>query len=449
MNFLFVGIDSLRADRLGCYGCQRNTSPFMDTLADEGALFQKCFAPGIPTQPSFTTVFTGQWPTTHGIVAHRGRWQLRDDAPFLPEILSDEGYATVAVDNLADQHQSWFSRGFSDYVNPRDPGTFPDCTAFNRGAVEWLKQKRREPFFMFVHYWDPHTPYMPPDRYRSLFYSGDPTSTNPGSLDAFYRGPLMDWWPEKWLDQMAAEWPGADSERIQDIEFVRSQYDSEVRCADDGLRELVGALDDLGLREETVVVVFGDHGEELGEHGIYFDHHGLYDTITHVPLVINGPGRGDSAGPLAGRIPGPISGTVQLADLAPTVLDLAGISPCPEMDGMSLTPHLRNQGGHSYPEVLLGECTWMAKWALRTDDHKVIVSRDPDFYGSPGIELYDLQDDPGECRNLADSDPELAGRMAARMEDLLSERLARAGRSSDPIRDHGITLGSKIFDPAD
>ena len=188
------------------------------------------------------------------------------------------------------------------------------------------------------------------------------------------------------------------------------------------------ALDDLGLRDETAVVVFGDHGEELGEHGIYFDHHGLYETIIHVPLVMDVPD--------CDATPDTVTETVQLVDLAPTVLDLAGIERPAAMDGSSLLPHLQGREASGYSEVLAAECTWMAKWSLRTDSHKVIVAREPDFYGSAPVELYDLADDPGETHNLAKSKPGLAAELSARMEDVLAERLDRAGRDSLTVGPH-------------
>ncbi len=438
MNFLLIGIDSLRADRLGCYGYSRKTSPFMDGLAKEGALFEACFAPGVPTQPSFTTLFTGQRPTTHGIVAHRGNWLLGEEAPFLPALLREAGYATAAVDNMADQHQPWFSRGFDAYMNPREPGTFPDCFEFNRTAVEWLERHRRGPFFLFVHYWDPHTPYMPPGRYQGLFYEGDPTTANAGSLAPFYHRPLMDWWVPKWLDRMAGEWPGAEGAQITDIEFVRSQYDAEVRCADDGVQELVGALEGMGLLDETAVILFGDHGEELGEHGIYFDHHGLYESNIHVPLIVRWPG--EAGGPRR------ISSLVEHVDLAPTVLEGAGLRPPASMDGRSLASLIRGEeagGGDAF--LLTEECTWMAKWALREAGWKLILAREPDFYGKPERELYDLEADPGEQQNLAEDLPDRAREMEERLEGILSKRLEQAGWREDPVRAHGITLGRRMF----
>ena len=439
MNFLLIAVDCLRADRLGCNGYHRDTTPFMDELASQSALFERCFAPAIPTQPSFTTLFTGQLPTTHGIVAHRGRSQLAPDAPFLPEILQQHGYATVAVDNLADHHQPWFARGFESYFNPREPGTYPDCFLYNRAAIDWLKYHRREPFFLSIHYWDPHVPYMPPAKYRNLFYDRDPTATNPGSLDRFYERPLREGWVGDWLDRMAAEWPGAAAKQITDIEFVRSQYDAEVRCADDGVRELITALENLGLLEDTAVILLGDHGEELGEHGIFFDHHGLYDSDIHVPLMIRWP-KQDSA---AGRF----NDFVQHADLAPTILQVAGIPIPDEMDGTSLTPLMQSETEALEERVLLTvECTWMAKWAIRHDGWKFIQARAPDFYGGPMQELYDLTADPGEQRNLADQQPQKLADCQRLLEDELSDRLATAHRREDPVTAHGITLGAKMFE---
>lgn len=436
MNFLLIGIDSLRADRLGCYGYQKQTSPFIDALASKSLLFEQFFSPVIPTQPSFTTFFSGQMPTTHGIVAHRGNLSFDADRPFLPEFFQAAGYATAAVDNLADHHEKeWFRRGFDTYLNPREPGTYPDCFLYNRAAIDWLKQKGDRPFFMFIHYWDPHTPYMAPKKYRDLFYKGDPIVDNKGSLDPFYQRPLMDWWPNKWMDRLADEWTGVSGTHISDIDFVRAQYDSEIRCADDGLKELLGAIDDMGQLEDTVIVIWGDHGEELGEHGIYFDHHGLYESDIKVPLIVHWPGEvGQRIGSLT-----------QHMDLAPTILEGAGLKVPDVMDGQSLWPIIRGTAPNRPNELLTVECTWMAKWALRQEDWKLIVAREKDFYGKPERELYHLKTDPGEQHNLAQTEGHRLKEMEARLETLLWQRLKKVGRTEDPVKAHGITLGQKMF----
>ena len=438
MNFLIIAVDSLRADRLGCYGYRRPTTPYIDAVAGRSAVFENFYAPSIPTQPSFTCTFTGQWPTTHGIVAHRGRSSLGKCAPFLPEFLQRAGYATAAVDNLAEHHKPWFARGFDVCLNPREAGSYPECFLFNELALEWLNAHARSPFFLFVHYWDPHTPYMPPAAYRDLFYSGDPTVENRGSLDEFYRRPLRSWWPSGWLGRMASEWPDAAGAQITDIEFVRSQYDAEVRCVDDGILELLGALEKLGIAEETAVFIFSDHGEELGEHGIYFDHHGLYESNIRVPLIVRWPGV-----EVYGRR---IRSLAQHTDLAPTVLEGAGLPVPRRMDGRSLLPFIRGGSDSEDGELLLSqECTWMAKWAVCKGGWKLIAALEPDFYGNPMRELYDLNGDPSEQRNLARELPGKTREMGEILASELSRRLARGGRTVDPVEAHGITLGREMF----
>ena len=433
-----IAVDSLRADRLGCYGYGRPTTPFIDAFAGRSAVFENCYAPSIPTQPSFTCTFTGQWSTTHGIVAHRGRWSLGKNAPFLPEFLQRAGYATAAVDNLAEHHKPWFSRGFDVCLNPREAGSYPECFRFNELAVEWLKAHGRKPFFLFVHYWDPHTPYMPPVAYRDLFYSSDPTVENRGSLDEFYRRPLRSWWTTGWLGRMASEWPDAAGAQVTDVEFVRSQYDAEVRCVDDGIQELLETIEKLGVAEETAVFVFSDHGEELGEHGIYFDHHGLYESDIRVPLIVRWPGVADEGSR--------IRSLAQHTDLAPTVLEGAGLPVPRGMDGRSLLPIIRGGSDRDGGELLLSqECTWMAKWAVCEGGWKLIAALEPDFYGNPMLELYDLSGDPSEQRNLARELPDKTREMGDILAAELSRRLARAGRTRDPVEAHGITLGSEMF----
>jgi arylsulfatase A-like enzyme len=174
----------------------------------------------------------------------------------------------------------------------------------------------------------------------------------------------------------------------------------------------------------------------LGEHGIYFEHHGLYDNVLRPPLILCGPGV-----PRERRI----HALTLLTDVAPTVLELLG-HPAPEgVDGRSLVPLLdTNRSAEIHSQVLAVECTWMAKWALRKNGFKVIVSREPDFYGTPPIELYDLGADPGEVHNVADERHDVRDALIADLESQIATRLAALGRSVDPLRAHG-SLRDKIF----
>lgn len=429
-SVVLIVADSLRADRLSDHGCPRATSPFLASLAESGVRCTEFFTPATPTEPACTSLLTGQFPLTHGVVAPSRRCRLARRAPWLPSLLAARGWDTAAVDDLGwRQH---FGRGFQTllYRRARDD-EYVDGFALNRLALPWLAARRRgRPFFLYVRYGDTHTPYWPPPRYRHLFYEGDPTRTNVGSLDAFHARPLKPYLLTKWLRPAAQEWPGAAGDRIEDLDWCRAQYDASVRALDDAIAELADGLARLGLAEQTLLAVIGDHGESLGEHGIFFEHHGLYDGTLRAPLILHGPGLIP-----AGRR---VDATVMTPDVAPTILDLLGEARPAGMEGRSLASRLAGNGdGPGHARVVASEATWMCKWAYRAGGYKLIVAREPDFYGRPPLELYDLAADPAEERNLAEIRPDLCRALHEEFEAWLARRLRAVGRRRDPVAAHG------------
>jgi len=299
----------------------------------------------------------------------------------------------------------------------------------NRRAIPWLKSHASEPFFLFVHYWDPHTPYLPPRRYRSLFdEGGDPCDPANHSLDGMEQQPFGEMWRSFWFPKLGGH--------ITDAEYVVSMYDSEIRYVDDGIRDLLQALDETGAADDTLVVLIGDHGESMYQHDIFFDHHGLYECNLHVPLVLRWP-KAIMPGQRAPQL-------AQHLDLAPTLLAAAGVEIPANIEGRSLLPIVT---GHpdtpTVDRVITEECTWQAKWGIRTDRHKFILSRQPDYHNSPRTELYDLAADPGEERNLVAEQPALAAQFEAELESWITAQLTRHGRSVDPLVEQGITLGRR------
>jgi len=428
MNVLLVAIDTLSARHMGCYGYRRDTCPYMDTLAAENALFESLYCQAIPTQPSYTSLFTGQYAVTHGIVSHGGTRVLSRDAPWLPSLLRDAGYTTCAVDNLYG-HKEWFSRGYEFYITPRLTGEYAQavpCESYNTRAIPWLESHADEPFFMFVHYWDPHTPYIPPKEYRSLFYEGDPCDPANKSLEGLEHHPLGGVW-QSWFDRLM---PG-----ITDADYIVAMYDSEIRYVDDGLRELVDALARTGAADRTLIIILSDHGEMMYRHRMYFDHHGLYDQDIHVPLIIRWPshaGRGI-------RIPH----LVQHIDIAPTILEALGLEVPPQMEGSSLVPYLTGERDEPlYPYLVSLECTRMMKWALRKDGYKFILARQRDYLNNPMRELYELASDPDELHNLAEERSEVAAAMEATLEEWISRMMAKNNLTEDPLVSNGLTMGT-------
>ena len=429
MKIVFIDIDTLRADHLGCYGYPKPTSPTIDRMASEGVLFERCFAPGIPTTPAHTTIYTGMHPISHNIVTHGGTVDLDRRIPVLPELLQQAGLTTCAADNLYDV-KPWLARGYEFYINSAHRHRMKllvSCEEINHRAIPWIKAHANEPFFLFIHYWEPHTPYLPPPKYRVFWDGGDPYDPNNHTLEGIKQTPFWKMWGDTWFRKLGP---------VTDADYVVSLYDGEVRHADDGVAELLAALDEVGIAEETLVVVTADHGEVMVRNGIYFDHHGLYDETIRVPLILRWPGR-LPAGKRVGHF-------VQHMDYAPTLLAWAGSHATENMEGKDFGPMAEGRDDTPlWDRVVCCESTWQSKWALRTHTHKLILARAPDAYGTPSRELYDLVDDPGETHNLADEDPERVQAMEQELEAWIAQELARSGRTVDPLVAQGITLGKR------
>jgi arylsulfatase A-like enzyme len=422
VNVLLIAIDTLRADHLGCYGYRRPTSPHLDRLAASGVRFTNCFSPHIPTHPGFTTLHTGVDVMRHRVVAHGGKVEPDPAIPMLAELLRDRGYATATVDNLG----KWFARGF-DLNLPYRWDTFPDVAwrkaevvnAQALTALETLAAQAR-PWFLFVHYWDPHTPYLPPPPFDCMFYGGDPRDPANRSMDPVFA--------LKPFEKYFRQWMG----NVTDIQFPVAQYDAEIAYVDLALAHVFNRLEELGMDDDTLVAVAADHGEIMDEHEGYFDHHGLYEGNVHVPLILRHPGRLP-----AGQV---VGATVQLFDVAPTILDLVGAGDVPRqvgMTGRSLLPTL--DGAPGADALYLTECTWMRKRAIRSDGWKLIQAMEPDFHGLPRHQLFDLRADPREQRNLAEERPEVVSDLAARLEGWVARRMAETGHP-DPLAEQSITL---------
>jgi len=244
---------------------------------------------------------------------------------------------------------------------------------------------------------------------------------------------LDEWWQHP-LGALARDtWLRRPEGLVTDADFVVALFDQEIRYLDDGIQALLGALDELGLAEETLVVFVADHGTSLTEHGIFFDHHGLYDNTIRAPLIMRWPGRL----PQGIRVPH----LLKTDALAPTLLEAARSAIPREMEGRSFWKLLTGEeedGGCG--RVISLECTWQAKWSLRTEQYKFILSRDCGLEGGPPRELYDLGADPGEERSLVEERPEIAASMESELASWIAERLRVLGKQRDPLVEQGISL---------
>ncbi len=411
MNVVVIVLDTGRRDHLGCYGYHRNTSPNIDKLAEQGTLFTRCYATDVPTLPSYTALLSGR----KGIVTGRVSFNpteappfqgsfMPTDAPWLTEILGRNGYTTAAVSTLFHMG-TYFPRGFQYYLNPmagvRERTQTVNADEINAFALPWLAQHHKEKFFLFVHYWDPHVESVwgkpsPPERYV----------LPEGFKNPFYKGKPKD-----------------PTER----EYIVSQYDANIAFADKHIGDLLKAIDDYGIADDTLVILTADHGENLGEdHPLgkaIWDHLDIHEPVVRIPLIIRHPGK---AGVRR------VEAMVQNVDIPATLLHFLGI-PVPESySGINLLPLVRGETKEGYPEVFTETGFLTCKRALITDDGwKLIKSIDNGPYkGAPTTELYNLNADPDEVNNLADVETERLNRLELRMLRWLEKNL---GNRPDPL----------------
>lgn len=424
MNVLWIVIDCLRRDHLGCFGYRRNTSPHIDRLARESVRFNQAISPHIPTQPAHTTFFSGQDVFSHQIVAQGGTREPDPSIRLIPDLLREQGYFTAAVDNIGRWIEPAFER-YEKYPRWNHDGTLPwrNGEEVSARAIDVLNEAkgRKQPFFLFLHYWDAHTPYLPPAPFDRMFYGGDEKDSAHHSMDPVWQSPWFANYFREWLDG------------VRDVEFVKAQYDAGISYSDLCLAKVFNRLAELGFAEDTLVLLHGDHGEELDDHGCWFDHHGLYDTNVRVPVILRFPDRRH-----AGRCVAPM---VSLLDLAPTVLNAAGFTDLStNLPGRSLDPTL----DESQSAIYLTECTWMRKRGWRTPEWKLIEALEPDIYGFPTLELYHLASDPEEQTNVAPQYPQVVAQLQQARDAHVERRLAETG-NPDPLVEQADAL--RIWQP--
>jgi arylsulfatase A-like enzyme len=428
-NILFIGIDSLRADRLSCYGYHRLTTPHIDLFAQGGTLFERTYSPFIPTTSGYGSMLTGMDVISTQMVALRHQGPLRPEVQTLPEILKTQGYNTTCVGFTGNPA----SRGFDKYIDfpgwgSWNEGRSPKAQNLNDVTIPELKRlaKKKSPFLLFLRHMDPHAPYLPPEPFERMFYHGNECDPENHSMD-----PVMSFKPFR---DFFASWmpPG-----ITDKDYVIAQYDGAVAYMDACLQTIFTGLESLDLVENTIVVLNSDHGETLYDHDCYFDHHGMYDQTLHVPLILRYPGRI----PAGKRV----AGYNSHKDLLPTLLELAGIESEIAFDGRSLLPMVRGEVTSHESEFYITECTWMRKHGWRTPQWKLIEALEPDFHFKPAVELYNLVEDPGELVNLAEAEPEVVDYLRKCMNSWIDRREKETGLKN-PIHYQGDWHGHKGVD---
>ena len=430
-NILLFGIDSLLATHMSCYGYYRHTTPHIDRFAEGGTLFEKTYSAHIPTTSAYASMLTGMDTFGTQVVALRHKGGLRSEVTTLPEILREQGYESTCIGFSGNPS----SRGFDNYLDYKASwgswaaGRSPKAQSLNEVAIPELERLagQTQPYFLFLRHMDPHSPYLPPEPYERMFYHGNECDPSNRSMD-----PVMNFKP--FCDYFATWMPPG----ITDAEYVIAQYDGAIAYMDACIQSIFNTLEAIGILDDTIVILNGDHGETLYDHECWFDHHGLYDVTLHVPLIVRYPHKVP-----AGRR---VVGYNQHKDLVPTILELAEIDSGTSFDGQSLLTMVNGQITSHESEIYITECTWMRKHGWRTPEWKLIRALEPDFHFKPEVELYNLISDPDQYENQADKQPELVELLTKRMNNWISDRESATGLAN-PIFNQGDWHGKAGVGP--
>ncbi len=390
MNVILISLDQLRADQVHCLGNPRLTTPNLDRLAEHGVRFSHFYSVAPWTAPSYSSLMTSEYPSMHGVtLMWRPGDQLIDaSTPVLAEIFKAHGYHTAAFVNNGVAGKALTGRGFDEYDQGQPNGQVKDITqrggeAYNLApettgkVMPWLDQHRGQPFFLFVLYLEPHSPYNPPPEDDIFKTDAYPDETNTGyNLKGghLFRLAMLG-------DQKA-------------IERLYELYDGKIHFVDRYVGELMDHLKQIGLSENTLVVLTSDHGEMLYSHPndfLTFDHRSLYDPVMHVPLIMAGPGlpKGKLVSALASNV-----------DTAPTILNLAGIAPPADAEGHSLVPVIDGKVQSLNQYVYGEEDVMIPLRSVRTAQYKLIEN-----LWTGKFQLFDVVHDPAERDDLFDKEP--------------------------------------------
>lgn len=407
VNVILIVLDQLRADQLHCYGNPRETSPNIDGLANRGARFAKYFTVASWTSPSFGSLHTSLYASRHGVTLfwRPGMPLINKDIPTMAEDFRDHGYYTAAFVDNALAGKQLTGAGFDTYyegyeaavnITQREglgANAYYSAPTTTKLVIPWLAEHRNQRFFLYVHYWEPHSPYNPPPQ------------------DDIFKSNVYPWLHDAGYDIAHASLLRLAMLGDQNaIARLYQLYDGKIHYIDRYVGQVLDQVQRLGLDKNTIVALTSDHGELMFSHPKDFltaDHRSLYDTDLHIPLIIAGPEIPD------GKV---IDGLGSNIDTAPTLLNLAGLPPLSDAEGKSLMPMIDGKTSSMNRYVYSEEDVEIPERMVRSDRYKLIKN-----LWTGGVQLFNLERDPGELRNVAAENPTAAKRLSAALAQWMQE----------------------------
>jgi len=422
MRVLFLDLDTLRPDHLGCYGYPRNTSPAIDRIAAEGVCFEHTYCSDAPCLPSRAALVSGQFGIRSGVIGHGGTAaDMRLEGPArrfrsgfannsLWMVFRKAGMRTASVSPFAERHSAWwFNAGFTEMVNT-GKGGMESAEEVTPAVLDWLdRNAASDNWLLHANYWDPHTPYRAPESFGNPF-AGEPLPAwhtadvleRHRSLPGGHGAQEVNMWDNRVAPRYAARHLG-EVRDMADWRRLIDGYDCGIRYMDGHIAQILERLDRAGVLADTAIIVTSDHGECLGELNCYGEH-GTSDEICHrIPMIVRWPGA---------RRGGRDTGLHYNLDLAPTLAELLKTPRWQGWQGSSYAPALLSGTDCGRDHLVLSQCCHGAQRSVRFGSWIYIRTVHDFFHLYPREMLFDLATDPHETNDLAAQRPDLCAQAA-------------------------------------
>ncbi len=443
MNVILIVFNTLRAQNVGVYGYERDTTPNIDAYSKEGVLFKQAYAPWTKTGPALVSILTGQYPHTTGIMRQSSQ-VFPESLTSISEILKQNGYVTLGIASNPNTGEAFnFNQGFDEFIDVVPDGSWLGDNSKHtvdetNEAIDLITKYKDEKFFLYLHYLDPHGPYTPPapfnvkyveDEYFYKYNKHLPVTNNgllgviPKYLEVIPKYPSVN---ISQVDNIVSQY----DREVNSVDYIVSQYDGEVNYVDYQVGVLLNKIKELNLDENSLIILMSDHGSSLGEHDYWFEHGAFaYDATAQVLLTMSYP----KLLPKNKIIDEPLN----TVNVVPTILDILNIPISKEMEGKSLMPliskneivdeYVYGEGGYNEEYITtIRNKKWkfikngnyvaspttnelrghtMAVWKIVAIGTNTF---DAEQVSWPIYELYDIENDPDETTNLFDQEPEIA-----------------------------------------
>ncbi len=442
MRILFIDIDTLRPDHMSCYGYQRNTTPNMDQVCDDGVRFDQYYCSDAPCLPSRAALVSGMFGIRNGAVGHGGTAADRRlsgpcrgfkdplDTNNFHNIFRRAGMHTASISTFAERHSSWwFDAGFNECYNVGNRG-MESGEKVLPVALDWLQRnKERDNWFLHIHLWDPHTPYRAPESFGNPF-ENDPL---PGWIDEEtlelhkkHVGPHSINELNMYDDAESPAFPrmpGSASD-MKGLRRVIDGYDTGIRYADYLIGQIFNLLKEQGIYDDTAIILTSDHGENMGELGIYAEHGTADHATCHIPFIMKWPGgqKGISEGSLHYNF-----------DLLPTVADLLGVAHCDSWDGESYAKAITDGIKTGRESLILSQMAHVCQRSARFGDWLYVRTYHDGFHLFDQEMLFNIQNDPYEQYDLKEEYPEICAKGAKIILDWHDEQMIKSDSKIDPM----------------